>query len=73
MKPKVIDWDGRHLPRAHQELPPGRYAVEIVDPVPPFTTEDDAGLVAALAELDAGRGIPLANVVREIRRSLPEE
>ena len=68
MKPRVIDWDGSHLPEALLELPPGRYAVEPIDDLPPLTPEEDAGLLAALDQLDAGRGIPLADVVREIRR-----
>src|SRR2546427_5062967 len=68
MKPRVIDWDGSHLPEALRELPPGRYAVEPIDDLPPLTPEEDVGLRAALDQLDAGRGIPLADVVREIRR-----
>ena len=27
---KVIVWDGRHIPEALRDLPPGRYAVEPV-------------------------------------------
>jgi len=68
MKPRVIDWDGSHLPEALRELPPGRYAVEPIDELSPLTPEEDVGLGAALDQLDAGRGIPLADVVREIRR-----
>ena len=37
------------------------------DNLPPLTPEEDAGILAALDTLDAGRGIPLADVVREIR------
>jgi len=59
MKPRVIDWDGSHLPEALRELPPGRYAVEPIDDLPPLTPEEDAGLLAALDQLDAGRGIPV--------------
>lgn len=35
--------------------------------LPPLTREEEAGLRAALDQLDAGRGIPLVDVVREIR------
>jgi hypothetical protein len=63
----VIVWDGRHIPEALRDLPPGRYAVEPVDELPPLTQEEDAGLRAALDQLDAGHGIPLVDVVREIR------
>src|SRR2546426_12375804 len=61
-------WDGTHVPQALRELPPGRYAVEPIDNLPPLTPEEDTGILAALDQLDAGRGIPLADVVREIRR-----
>ncbi len=70
MKPNVIDWDGSHIPEALRDLPPGRYAVEPIDDLPPLTREEEAGLPAALDQLDAGRGIPLANVIREIRRGV---
>ena len=67
MKPKVIDWDGSHIPEELRKLPPGRYAVEPIDHLPPLTPEEEAGIVAGLDQLDAGKGIPLADVVREIR------
>jgi len=67
MGPRVIEWDGSHLPKELQKLPPGRYAIEPVDQPEPLTNEEEAGILAGLAELDAGRGIPLADVVREIR------
>lgn len=69
MGPKVIEWDGSHIPEELKRLPPGRYAIESVDQVATLTEEEEAGILAGLNELDAGRGIPLADVVREIRRS----
>lgn len=68
MEPKVIKWDGSHIPDELKSLPPGRYAIEPVDQVITLTEEEESGILAGLAELDAGRGIPLADVVREIRR-----
>jgi hypothetical protein len=68
MKVNVIDWDGNHIPEALRELPPGSYAVEPIDDLPPLTPDEDAGILAGLDQLDAGRGISLADVVREIRR-----
>lgn len=68
MGPKVIDWDGRHIPEELQKLPPGRYAIESIDQVPPLTDTEEAGILAGLDALDAGKGIPLADVIREIRR-----
>ena len=67
MTPKVIDWDGSHLPKELEKLPPGRYAIESVDDPPALTEEEEKGIVAALTALDAGKGVPLADVVREIR------
>lgn len=67
MEPKVIEWDGCHIPIEFRNLPPGRYAIEPVDQLRPLTEEGEAGILAGLDELDAGRGISLADVVREIR------
>jgi hypothetical protein len=67
MKPRVIDWDGAHIPPQLCELPPGRYAVEPVDDLRPLSPDEEAGIVAALDELDAGRGTSLTDLVREIR------
>jgi hypothetical protein len=67
MEPKFIKWDGRHIPEELWSFPPGRYAIEPVDYPTPLTEEEEMGILAALEELDAGKGIPLADVVREIR------
>ena len=68
MGPKVIKWDGSHVPEELRSLPPGRYAIESVDQVGTLTEEEEAGILAGLTELDAGKGIPLSEVVREIIR-----
>ena len=68
MKPTIIDWDGSRVPRELRELPPGRYAIEPVDDEVPLTPEEEAGIQLALDQLDAGAGISLADLVREIRR-----
>ncbi|MFQ5990404.1 MAG: hypothetical protein ACE5K9_10860 [Candidatus Methylomirabilales bacterium] len=72
MRPKVIDWDGSHIPEELRKLPPGRYAVEPLDHVPTLTPEEETGILAGLNQLDAGGGIPLADVVREIRSGSPK-
>ncbi len=68
MGPNVIHWDGSHVPEELKKLPPGRYAIESVEQVPSLTDEEEKGIVAALGQLDAGKGIPLSDVVNEIRR-----
>lgn len=64
---KIITWDGSRLPDELRDLPPGRYALAAVDEPPPLTEAEDAGIRAALDALDAGHGIPLADVVRQLR------
>ena len=68
MGPKVIKWDGSHIPEELRSLPPGQYAIESVDQVGTLTEEEEAGILAGLTELDAGKGVPLSDVVREIIR-----
>ncbi len=69
MGPKVIRWDGRHVPEELRNLPPGRYAVEPIDHPLALSAEEEEGILAALDELDAGRGTSLGDVLREIRGS----
>jgi hypothetical protein len=66
MGPRVIEWDGSHLPKELQKLPPGRYAIEPVDLFEALTEEEEVGVLAGLAQLDAGEGISVADVVRQI-------
>ena len=67
MDPKIITWDGSRLPDELRDLPPGRYAIEAIDELPQLTDAEDAGIRAALDALDAGHGVPLADVVRQLR------
>ena len=69
MEPKIITWDGKRIPDELRDVPPGRYAIAAIDEAPSLTDAEDAGIRAALDALDAGRGIPLADVVRELRGS----
>jgi hypothetical protein len=64
---KIITWDGNRLPDELRDLPPGRYAITAIDEPPQLTDAEEAGIRAALDSLDAGRGIPLADVIRELR------
>jgi hypothetical protein len=67
MNLKVITWDGSRLPDELRELPPGRYVIAAIDEPPLLTDAEDAGIRAALDALDAGRGVTLADVVRQLR------
>jgi hypothetical protein len=64
---KIITWDGSRLPDELRDLPPGRYAIAAIDEPPLLTDAEDVGIRSALDSLDAGRGIPLADVVRQLR------
>lgn len=65
MEPKVIEWDGVHLPEGLRALPAGQYAIEPL--VAPLSEEEESGIVESLRELDAGHGIPLADILQRIR------
>jgi len=52
----IIDWNGADLPEALRELPAGKYVVQRADVV--LSEEEEAGLVAALESLRAGKGVP---------------
>ncbi len=67
MRPKVIEWDGVHLPEGLRGLPAGQYAIEPLGE--PLSDDEETGIFEGLNELDAGHGIPLADVVQEIRLS----
>jgi hypothetical protein len=67
----IIEWDGTHVPKELQELPPGRYMVS--DPYwddDEMTEEEEAGVLLALDEEEAGHVIPLEDVIRELRARL---
>ncbi len=70
----VIEWDGtgfpaelrKLLPAELRDLPPGRYAVEpLLDDE--LTPEEEAGILEAIAEIDAGKGVSWEEVVRDLR------
>lgn len=67
MRKPIIRWDGKHLPQGLKHVPPGQYELEPVQDTPSLTEEEERGIQAALAELDAGKGMTMADVIREIR------
>ena len=67
MKSTVIDWDGSNLPPELRDLPPGCYVIEPIEDLTALSEEEEAGIIAALDELNAGGGTPLADALREIR------
>jgi hypothetical protein len=64
---RVLTWNGRNVPPELRNLPPGKYAVESIDRVPLLTKQEEAGLEAAMASLELGRGIAADRVHSELR------
>jgi hypothetical protein len=71
----VVDWDGASLPAelrallpaGLRDLPPGRYVVEPLVDDDELTPEEEAGILEALAEVEAGHVIPWEEALRQIR------
>jgi hypothetical protein len=69
----VIEWDGIHLPTELRKLPPGRYFVEPIDDLADLTPEEEAGILEAIRQADAGEVVPFEEVARNIRARYPKE
>lgn len=64
----MIDWDGIHLPKELQQLPPGRYLVS--DPYlddGEMSEEEEAAVMHGLDQADAGQTVPLEDAIQRIR------
>lgn len=74
MQVRVIQWDGTHLPKELQDLPPGRYVLTVPDDDGgELSADEDAAVRVGLDDLAAGRVVPFDDVLREIRgRIVPE-
>ncbi len=66
----IIEWDGHALPAGLRRLPPGRYVLEPLDEMLALSPEEDAGVRAALDEMTASGGSPLAEVLERLRDRL---
>jgi len=63
---RTLHWNGTDFPDELRSLPAGTYVVESVDSSSPLTSEEEAGLEAALASLRAGKGRTLEQVRQTI-------
>lgn len=53
---RIVTWNGKDLPPELSELPAGRYVVEVVeDEAPSLSSEEEAGIEAALESYAKGR------------------
>jgi hypothetical protein len=50
----ILEWNGSETPSALRDLPPGRYLIEPVDEPVFLSAEQEAGLIQAIREADAG-------------------
>lgn len=73
MRAIQIDWDGTHVPDDFRKLPPGTYLVQFVEATHELTAEEEAGIIEALDDLDAGHAVPYEEAMRELRAGLPSE
>ncbi len=64
----IIHWNGRDLPAELKDLPAGDYAVQPAEDVLALTPVEEAGLVAALESLQAGKGVAHEEVRRRVLR-----
>jgi len=64
MDSRIIEWDGSHVPEELRQLPPGRYVVEPLSA--PLTIQEEQGILEALEDLDAGRGVPFDEAMSEL-------
>ena len=63
---KVVTWNGKDVPSELRELPAGRYVVEAIeDEAPALSSDEEAGIEAALASYRQGHVID-ATRAREI-------
>ncbi len=73
MRATLIEWDGTHVPKELQELPPGHYLLAMPDDGDELTSDEDAAVRLGLDDFAAGRVLPMDEVLRDIRgRAAPE-
>jgi len=68
MRATVIEWDGTHLPKELQQMPPGLYLLAVHDDdADELSADEDAAVRLGFDDLAAGRALPLDKVIREVR------
>lgn len=69
---RVMEWNGRDLPEALRELPPGTYTLERVEAAEEagLTPEEEEGIRLAMAQVERGETVPWETVRAEIEARL---
>jgi hypothetical protein len=63
-QPRILEWNGKDVPKTLRSLPQGHYVIEQLAPGRKLTLAEDTGLQQALQSVNAGRTIK-ASVVHE--------
>ena len=64
----IMHWNGNDVPEELRALPAGTYVNQRADELTPLTTEEEAGIAAALQSLRDGGGIEHDAVQDRVRR-----
>ncbi len=64
----VVNWNGVDVPEELKVLKKGRYVLLPMDEAPELTEEQEAGLEAALASVQAGEGRTAADVLADLAK-----
>ena len=64
---RVLDWNGKDMPKMFRSLPEGRYVIEAITPASEPTASEDAGLRRALDSVREGRTTAASVVHAELR------
>jgi topoisomerase IA-like protein len=64
---RVLDWNGKDVPKTLQTLPEGRYVIEKVTPTRALTLLEEEGLRQALDSVRDGRTTSAAKVHAQLR------
>jgi len=60
----IVNWNGVDVPEELKALKKGSYVLVPIDEPPELTEEEEAGIEAAIASIEAGEGMPLDEVER---------
>ena len=64
----IVNWNGVDVPEELQGLKKGRYILLPMDEAPELTEEQEAGLEAALASVQAGEGRSADEVLADLAK-----
>jgi len=65
--PRMVDWNGKDLPKVLRSLPAGRYVIEDISAARELTAAEDAGLRQALRSVSAARTTPASAAHAQLR------